>query len=108
MSKERPTVLKEMFIGNAWDLPKNVLDLMVWFEKHLELVPEVHRSAVVFEIEAIDEWGDLSTRVSVYYHREATDEEVEAKSIKQKKAAALRKKRELSELRRLKERYPEE
>jgi hypothetical protein len=95
-------VIKERLSISNWDLDKLtaiISDIQDW----LESVPAEYRDSA-----AIDVYFGDDNRFNVFYEREETKEEENARILSENNRYANVRQRELLELKRLREKYPDE
>jgi hypothetical protein len=85
---------------------ESLMEFAEWFDGQVDSIPKAHRDSAKIEFAGTAGYdGDTTTSIEIYYHREETKKERDARTEKDKTRAASMKGRELKELNRLREKY---
>ena len=75
------TLKTTLHYGSGWSngelgFPSNLSGVITWLQGLLDSVPEEHRSNVIIEFDSDGDYDDPGPKVTIYYERPETDEEL--------------------------------
>lgn len=89
---------------SAWP-PDNLMGFIEWFQSKLDSVPAEYKGSVIIDMETSQEYDICKVDLSIYYFRPETDEEIEARTKRERTNAETIRNRELKEYERLKAKF---
>jgi len=96
---------QEQYGGPDWP-PEDAIKYIEWFSEKLASIPEEHRKNAKIELDSSGGYEDSSyVKIKIYYSREETDLEIQAREEKERFAREETKKRDLAMLSALKAKY---
>lgn len=69
--------------------PTNAAQFIAFFQKKLDAIPDVFHNTAHINLDTYHSYGDDYCRISMYYSRPPTEEEVKAREIKAKADAEI-------------------
>ncbi len=96
------------FEDDCWDSPSpNLKYFIEYWQKKINGIPEEFRDSAEITIEPSERWGSEYINVEIFYYRTETIDEKESRCRKEDDKIKTQRDKEIEELKRLQNKYPD-